>query len=103
MIKQIYQILKTPEITGKQIGIFRIFSSIFGGLLVAYLGMTVVAFLLPLEIKEAAIISIMFNTFAYAGAITWIALASSKLDVLKRVLIPTIIFTILLYFFIKDF
>ncbi|AXH14031.1 hypothetical protein [Malaciobacter mytili] len=103
MIKKIYQILKTPETNGKQIGIFRIFSSIFGGLLVAYLGMTLVAFLIPLEVKESAIISIMFNTFAYAGAITWIALASSKLEALKRVLIPTTIFTIALYFFIKEF
>ncbi len=103
MLKNIYSYFKIPEKDGKKIGLFRIICSVLGGLLVAYLGMTLVAFLLPLEIKEAAIISIMFNTFAYAGAITWIALASSKLDALKRVLIPTTIFTILLYFFIKEF
>lgn len=96
MFNQIYNFLITPEEKAKKIGLFRTFCSIFGGLLVAYLGMTVIAILIPIEIKESAIISIMFNTFAWAACSTWIALSYTKLSALLKVVIPTIIFSILL-------
>lgn len=97
MIKKIYTNLVTPEISGKKIGIFRIICSVFGGLVVAYLGMTLLAFVIPLEIKQSAIFSIMFNTLAWALASTYIALSYTKLSALLKVIVPTIIFSIMLY------
>lgn len=98
MFKQIYTSLATPEQSGKKIGLFRIITAIFGGLLVAYLGMTLLALLLPLEVKQSAIISIMFNTFVWAIYATWIVLSHSKLSALLKFLIPCTIFCIALYF-----
>lgn len=97
MIKKIYIYLSTPEVSGKKIGLFRTLTAIFGGLIVAYLGMTLLAFIIPLEIKVSAIISIMFNTFAWAGSATWIALSFTKLGAILKFLVPTIIFSISLY------
>lgn len=97
MIKKIYTYLSTPEEKGKEIGLFRTITAIFGGLVLSYLTMTLVAFIIPLEIKESAIISIMFNTFAWAVAATWIALSYTKFDALIKFLVPTIIFSIALY------
>lgn len=98
MLKRVYYYLVIPEEKGKKIGVFRTLTAIFGGLVVAYLGMTLLAFILPLEIKQSAIISIMFNTFAWAVMATYIALSYTKLEALLRFLIPTIVFSIALYF-----
>ncbi|CAM3949016.1 hypothetical protein [Arcobacter cloacae] len=98
MIKKIYNDLSTPEEKGKTIGLFRTITAIFGGLVVAYLGMTLLAFVIPLEIKEAAIFSIMFNTFVWACTATWIALSFTKLEALLKFIVPTTIFSIALYF-----
>lgn len=97
MIKQLYTILSTPENSGKKIGLFRIICSVFGGLISAYLAMIVVAFLIPSRIQEAAVFSIMFNTLAWALFSIYIALAPTKLDSLLRFLLPTIIFSIIIY------
>ena len=97
MLKEIYNKLSRPEFSGKKIGLFRILTAIFGGLISSYLGMTFLAILIPEEIKQAAIISIMFNTFAWAAMATWIVLSYTKLEALLRFLIPTIIFSIILY------
>ena len=97
MIQELYKNLSTPEQKGKKIGLFRTLTAIFGGLIISYLGMTLLAFLLPLEIKESAIISIMFNTFIWAVAATWIALSHTKLGALKKVLVPMILFSVALY------
>lgn len=97
MIKNIYKSLSTPEKKGRKIGLFRILTAIFGGLLVSYLGMTLIAFLIPLPIEETAVISIMFNTFVWALASTWIALSYTKLAALLKSLIPTLIFSFALY------
>jgi len=99
MIIQLYTSLSTPENTGKKIGLFRIITSIFGGLLVSYLGMTLLAFLLPGTVHETAVVSIMFNTLAWAGVTTYIALAHTKLSALLRIFTPTLLFTISIYFF----
>lgn len=96
MLKNIYHYLKTPENDGKKIGLFRVLCSIFGGLILAYLAMTLFALLVPMKIKEAAIISIMFNTFIWACATTWIALSISKLQALYRFILPTSVFSIAL-------
>jgi uncharacterized YccA/Bax inhibitor family protein len=97
MIKKIYMYLSTPEVSGKKIGLFRTLTAILGGLIVSYLGMTLLAFIIPLEIKQSGIISIMFNTFAWAVAATWIALSFTKLDAILKFLVPTIVFSIALY------
>ena len=97
MLKKIYMYLSTPENKGQKIGLFRTISAILGGLIVAYLGMTLLAFIIPLQIKESAIFSIMFNTFVWAGVATWIALSHTKLNALMKFLVPTIIFSIALY------
>lgn len=97
MIKKIYNYLVIPEVSGKKLGLFRTLTAIFGGLIVSYLGMTLVAFVIPLEVKQSAIISIMFNTFAWACIATWIALSYTKFHALLKVLIPTVIFSISLY------
>ena len=97
MLKRFYEYLAVPEISAKRIGLFRTLAAIFGGLIVSYLGMTLVAFIIPLEVKQSGIISIMFNTFAWACTATWIALSYTKLAALLKVLIPTVIFSISLY------
>ncbi|AXH11619.1 hypothetical protein [Halarcobacter bivalviorum] len=96
MLKNIYTYLNSPEKDGKKIGLFRGVLSIIGGLLLAYLGMTLFALLPFMEVKEAAILSIMFNTFVWACATTWIALSISKLQALYRFIIPTSLFSIAL-------
>jgi len=97
MTQELYKNLSTPENQGRKIGLFRTLTATFGGLIVSYLGMTLLAFILPLEIKESAIISIMFNTFAWAVTATWIALSHTKLSAFKKVLVPTILFSAALY------
>lgn len=97
MIQKLYTYLSIPEKKGTTIGLFRTITAIFGGLIVSYLGMTLLAFLLPLEVKESAIISIMFNTFAWAIIATWIVLSYTKLNAIKKVLVPTVLFSIMLY------
>lgn len=97
MIKKTYTKLNTPEENGKILGWFRVVLTIFGGLILSYLFMTLLAFILPLKIQESTIISIMFNTLAWAYATTWIALSYTKLIALLRFLIPTTICAIALY------
>ncbi len=98
MLKDLYISLSTPELNGKTIGKFRIISAIFGGLLVSYSGMTLIAFLIPEEIKLSAIISILFNTIAWASVSLWIALSYTKLSALLKVIILSVLFLISLYF-----
>ena len=97
MIKKLYIYLLTPERNAKRIGLFRIITSILGGVIVAYLGMTLLALIIPLEVQKSAIISIMFNTLAYAIVIVYISLSYTKLSALLRVFIPTIVFSFTLY------
>lgn len=97
MIKNIYKFLKEPETSGRKIGIFRITCAIFGGLLTSYLGMTLLALLIPSKIGNTATLALMFNMLAWSIIAIWISLSSSKLIALLRFLIPTTIFTILIY------
>ncbi|OCL92180.1 hypothetical protein [Aliarcobacter thereius] len=98
MLKKTYLYLSTPEVSGKEIGLFRTLAAIFGGLFVAYLGMTLLAFIIPMEIKQSGIISIMFNTSAWACSATWIALSYTKFEALVKSTVPSIVFAISLYF-----
>ena len=94
-----YKYLIQKENSGKKIGLFRIVCSIFGGLIAAYLSMTLLAILIPTKIEESAVVSIMFNTLAWAAFAVYISLAPSKLSALLRFLIPTIISALVIYIF----
>lgn len=95
--QNIYKHLSTPENNGKKIGLFRSLCSIFGGLISAYLGMTLLIFLIPGEPGESIIIPLMFNTFVWACFALWIVLAPTKLSALLRFLIPSLVFSIFLF------
>lgn len=87
----------TPETDGRKIGLFRSLCAIFGGLLVAYLGMTLVALLTPGEVGAALVVPLMFNTLAWACAALWIVLSPSKGEALCRCLVPTTILALLIF------
>jgi len=86
--------LSIPEENGKKIGLFRILCSIFGGLISAYLGMTLLVFIIPGSTGESIIIPLLFNTLAWACFALWISLSPTKLSALLRFLIPSLIFSI---------
>ncbi|NVJ54556.1 MAG: hypothetical protein HWD90_12775 [Campylobacteraceae bacterium] len=98
--KSIYKNLSTPEKTGKKIGLLRTISSIFGGLMVSYLFMTLLTFLTPIPLGESLVIPIYFYTLLWAVLSFWIALSYTKLIALKRVFIPSFICAIAILFFI---
>lgn len=84
------------EPKGNKIGLFRAFMAIFGGLLLAYLGMTLGVFLIPGSAGESIIIPLLFNTLAWAVASLWIVLAPTRLGVLWRALGSTLFVSIAL-------
>ena len=98
---KLYQNFITPEKNGKKVGIFRTICAIFGGLIVSYLGMTLLAFLIPTIAEESIIVPLVFNTFAWACVAFWISLSPSKLSAFLCCVIPTFVFSILIYFFFK--
>ncbi len=99
MIKKVYKKLSTAEKNGKKIGLFRTLCSIFGGLIIAYLGMTFLAFILPGKTEESAIIAIMFNTLIWVIVSIYIILSPTRLIALLRFSIPTFVFIILNYIY----
>lgn len=95
--------LSIPEKSGKTIGLFRGICAIIGGLCVAYLGMTLLIYLLPVTPGESIIIPLLFNTFAWSVAALWIVLAPTKLSALLRSVVPTLGFAIVIaVFFFKE-
>ncbi len=88
--------LKIAETSGKKIGLFRTICSIFGGLIVAYLGMTLLIFIIPGSAGESIIVPLLLNTFAWAVAALWISLSKTKYIALLRSTLPSLIFGILL-------
>lgn len=92
----IYKYLSTPEENGKKIGLFRVLCSIFGGLIAAYLGMTLLVFLIPGSAGESIIIPLMFNTLIWSCFALWIVLSPTKLSALLRFAVPSLIFSIYL-------
>ncbi len=98
-MKEYIQKLKIPEKNGKKIGLFRTICSIFGGLIVAYLGMTLLIYIIPGTPGETIIVPLLLNTLAWSSAALWISLSKTKYIALLRVIIPTIVFSILLIIF----
>ena len=95
-MRKLIKNLSIPERSGKKIGFFRTICAIFGGLIVAYLGMTLLIYIIPGSAAESIVVPLLFNTFFWAITALWISLSSTKLIALLRVLMPTLIFTILL-------
>lgn len=95
-MKELIKNLSIPEQSGKRIGLFRTLCAIFGGLLVAYLGMTLLIYIIPGTPGESIIVPLLLNTMAWAGIALWISVSSTKLIALLRVVIPTLIFSILI-------
>ncbi len=98
--KTLYKKLSTPENSGKKIGLFRTLCSIFGGLLVSYLFMTLLTFLIPAPLGESLVIPLYLYTLLWALFSFWIALSYTKLIALKRVFIPSLFCAIAILFFI---
>lgn len=92
----LYKELSIPEKSGKKIGVFRTLCAVLGGLCVAYLGMTLCIYIIPGKPGESIIVPILLNTLVWALAALWISLSPTKLSALKRVFVPTFIFTILI-------
>lgn len=95
-MKELIKSLSVPEESGKKIGLFRTLCAIFGGLIVAYLGMTLLIYMIPGKPGESIVVPLLFNTMAWAIVALWISLAYSKLTAILRVIIPTLIFSILI-------
>ena len=94
IINNIYENLSKQETTGRTIGLFRTLCAIFGGLFVAYLGMTFVVFLIPTEASKSITIPLMLNTLTWAISALWISIAPSKWIALLRALVPSLIFLV---------
>lgn len=95
-MKKLIKTLSIPEQSGKKIGLFRTLCAIFGGLFVAYLGMTLLIYIIPGSAGESIVVPLLFNTMAWAGVAIWISVAPSRLSALLRVVIPALIFSILI-------
>jgi hypothetical protein len=95
-MKNLIKTLSIPEQSGKKIGLFRTLCAIFGGLLVAYLGMTLLIYIIPGKPGESIIVPLLFNTMAWSMIALWISVSPTKLSAILRVVIPTLIFSILI-------
>jgi len=98
-MKEYIQKLKIPEKNGRKIGLFRTIYSIFGGLIVAYLGMTLLVYFIPASIGASLVVVLLFNTFAWAAIALWISLSKTKYIALLRSVVPSVVFAIALIIF----
>ena len=88
--------LKVPEISGKTIGLFRIFCAIFGGAIITLLTVSVVLTIIPKNKEPMTIASIILDGSIWAIFAFWISLSISKYIVLLRCFIPIIILALIL-------
>jgi len=94
MFDNLYKNLSVQEKSGRKIGLFRTLCAIFGGLFVAYLGMTLLVFLIPTDASKSIVVPLMLNTLAWAFAALWISVAPTKWSALMRAVVPTLVFSI---------
>ncbi|MBN1838671.1 MAG: hypothetical protein JW802_01350 [Campylobacterales bacterium] len=92
----LYRFLATHEPNGKTLGLFRILTAIFGGLVLSYLGMSLLPVLFSSFKQDLAVIALLYNTFAWAVVALWIALAPTKLSALLRCFLTTLMIGMLL-------
>ena len=85
-------ILNRSEKPGGKTGPWFFLCSFFGGLLVAYSGMTLVVFLIPAPVRHVIIVPFLFTPLAWALAALWISVAPNRLNALLRGLAPTLVF-----------
>ncbi|WP_148625198.1 hypothetical protein [Aliarcobacter cryaerophilus] len=88
--------LKVPEISGKKIGLFRIFCAIFGGAIITLLTVSVVLTIIPKNKEPMTIASIILDGSIWAIVAFWISLSISKYIVLLRCIVPIIILGLIL-------
>ncbi|RXJ60320.1 hypothetical protein [Candidatus Marinarcus aquaticus] len=88
--------LKLPEKSGNKIGLFRTLCAVFGGLSVAYLGMTLLIYIIPGTPGESIVIPLLFNTLAWAIAALWIVVAPTRWSALMRSLVPSVLFLMII-------
>lgn len=100
-MKELILKLKTPEISGKKIGLFRVFCAIFGGLILSYISMSLFVFLSPLVWQESLFISVYMYCIVWAIVALWISLAKTKYIALMRWFIPSMVFGIALLIIFK--
>ncbi len=67
--------LKVPEISGKTIGLFRIFCAIFGGAIITLLTVSVVLTIIPKNKEPMTIASIILDGSIWAIVAFWISLS----------------------------
>lgn len=95
-LNNIIKNLTTPESNGRKIGAFRIVFGLFGGLIVSYLTVTLFAILAPTSKPQSLVVSLYLYTFVWACCFLWISLSISKIIVILRVFIPSLIFSTLI-------
>lgn len=97
----IYKSLSTPEIDAKKIGAFRVICAVLGGFILSSLTMILLVYISPLPLTEMIVLPMLFNFLTWSMYALWISVSPSRFKALKRVIIPTIILSILvsiLYF-----
>ena len=88
--------LKVPEISGKKIGLFRIFCAIFGGAIITLLTVSVVLTIIPKNKEPMTIASIILDGSIWAIVAFWISLSVSKYITLLRCIVPIFILGLIL-------
>lgn len=80
-----------------RLGIFRTICAVVGGLFVSYLGLTVLALVLPMSLGESLFLPLLLFPLTWACAGLWIVLSTSKLVALSRSIVPTLVFSLLIF------
>ena len=95
-MRELINKLKTPEISGKKIGLFRIFCAIFGGAIITLLTVSVVLTIIPKNKEPMTIASIILDGSIWAIVAFWISLSVSKYIALLRCIVPIFILGLIL-------
>ena len=101
LFNNIYLYLSLKEKNGRKIGLFRSVLSVFGALLLSYLLMALSIFISPLSLGYSFSLALILHFIVWACFALWIIVSPSKMVALKRVLVPSIIFSILLMIMYK--
>ena len=95
-MRELINKLKTPEISGKKIGLFRIVCAIFGGAIITLLIVSVILTIIPTNKEPMTIASIILDGSIWAIVAFWISLSISKYIAILRCIIPIIILGLIL-------
>lgn len=95
-MRELINKLKTPEISGKKIGLFRIVCAIFGGAIITLLIVSVILTIIPTNKEPMTIASIILDGSIWAIVAFWISLSVSKYITLLRCIVPIFILGLIL-------